>query len=188
MIIDDIAFRGLLAKGEEIKYVAHVHPFVIYPQLLKVIFFGMIMPAGGYFLFPPFYLAWAVWTSVGILSFFYRLLQWYLDAWVVTNHGIIDQDWGNPFNRSTTRIEFGNIEGITNQTKGFWGTILRFGFIQVEHISGEPVVLNHVSRPRKLEREILKYQQDFVQKQTMSDHGKLKDLLTTLLRSSNKNA
>ena len=187
MIIDDIAFRSLLGKGEHISYVAHVHPFIVYPKLFRVMFFGIFMPALAYYLFPPFWAVWAAWAVLGMALFAYRLIQWYLDAWVITNFGVIDQSWNSFFDISTTRIEYGNIEGITKEVKGFWGTILRYGNIQIEHMSGEPVVLNNVSAPRSIERHIVKEQKAYLHRQNFEDHGKLKDLLTNLLRSSGKN-
>jgi hypothetical protein len=186
MIIDSIVFRGLLSKGEEIRYVAHIHPFTIYAKLFKILGAGLLIPAGGHYLFPPFWPLWAVWAAMGILLFKYRVIQWYMDAWIVTNYAVIDQEWQSFFNKSTTRIEYGNVEGITRETKGFWQTILQYGNVQMEHVSGQPVVLNNVSRPKKLEREIISLQQSFMKKQTVEDHGKLKDLLTSLLRSSAK--
>jgi len=120
------------------------------------------------------------------MLFGYRVTQWYLDAWVVTNYAVIDQDWNSFFDKSTTRIEFGNIEGMTNEVKGFWGTILRYGNIQIEHMSGEPVMLSNVATPRKLEKHIVKHQQEFMERRNFEDHSKLQDLLTGLLRSTHK--
>lgn len=184
MIFDEIAFRGLLNKGERIQYVAHTHPFKIYSSLFKVMTFGLIAPLGGYFLFPPFYVIWAAWAGLGALVFAYRVIQWYLDAWIVTNMGVIDQEWNSFFDKTTTRIDFTHIEGISNEVKGFWGTVLRFGNVQIEHMSGQPVTLQNVAAPRKVERKIVRHQQDFLQRQTFSDHSKLRDLLTDLVRSA----
>lgn len=186
MIIDDIAFRGLLTKGERILYVAHVHPFIIYPTLFKVFLFGILLPLGGYFLFPPFYPIWIGWGGLGALLFLYRVTQWYLDAWIITNTGIIDQQWNSFFDKSSTRIDYSYIEGVTNEIKGFWGTILRYGQIQIEHMSGQPVILRNVASPRKVEREIFKHQQNYLDKQNFEDHSKLRDLLTDLVRKSTK--
>jgi hypothetical protein len=183
MIIDDIVFRRLLNKGEEIKYVAHAHPFTIYPQLFKVMIFGLIAPASGYFLFPPFYVIWIAWAALGVLLFLYRIMQWYLDAWIVTNMGVIDQDWNSLFNKATTRIDYSHIEGVTNEIKGFWGTIMRYGHIQIEHMSGQPITIDNVASPRKVEKHIAKYQQEFLRQQSFTDHSKLRDLLTDMVRS-----
>lgn len=188
MIIDDIVFRGILGKGEEIRYVGHVHAFTMYPDLFKILFFGMFLPVGGYLLFPPFWVAWLIWGGIGLLLLKFKLLYWYLNVWIVTNQGVIDQEWNGIFDKSTTRVDYGNIEGLTTETKGFWGTVLGYGNVQIDHMSGEPMVLENVSRPRKLERTVLLHQQNFLRQQNFEDHSKLKDLLTTLLRSSGKNA
>lgn len=186
MILDNIAFHGLLGKGEKIYYVAHVHPFTIYPKLFKILFFGIALPAIAYFLMPPFVWVWLAWVALGVLLFGYQMIQWYLDAWLITNFGVIDQDWNTLFDKQTTRIEFGNIEGITTEIKGFWGTILRYGSLKLEHMSGTTIIIQNVASPKKVERYIVKYQQDFTQRQTFEDHGKLKELLTSMLRSTNK--
>lgn len=184
MILDRILFRHLLDKDEKLLMVAHVHPFMIYAQLLRVMFAGILVPALAYYLFPPLYPIWLVWALLGVILFSYRVLQWYLDAWVITNLSVIDFEWESPFTQSTNRIEYGNIDGITNEIKGFWGTIFRFGNIQITHVSGTPLILNNVASPRKVERFIMEHQQNFVHQQGFSDQAKLKELLTKLLRSA----
>ena len=186
MIINQIAFRHLLGKNEEIKYVAHSHVFIIYPKLFKILLFGLLAPIIAYLLFPPFIYLWIVWFVFGALLFKYRVVQWYLDAWIVTNIGVIDQNWNSFFDKSTTRIELDNIEGITNEVKGFWGTVLRYGNTQIEHMSGQAVTLENVSNPRKLERTMLIHQQAYVRRQNFEDQSKLQDLLVDLLRTSGK--
>ncbi len=165
---------------------ARKHPFVIYPTLFKALLLGVAFPLAGYWLFPPFYPVFLAWGAMGILLFSYRILQWFMDAWIVTNFAMIDQEWNSFFNKSTTRIEFGNIEGISTETKGFWGAIFGYGHVQVEHTSGTPVTIDDVSRPRLLERTLVKHQQAFMRQQNFSDQNKLKDLLTALLRSTTK--
>ena len=71
MIIDKFLSRNLLDDGEKIIYVAHVHPFVIYPVLFKALFFGLLMPGMGYWLFPMMPAVWTAWASIGVLIFLY---------------------------------------------------------------------------------------------------------------------
>lgn len=184
MILDDIAFRGLLGKGEKIYYVAHVHPFTIYPELLKILVFGISLPVGGYFLMPPFIWIWIGWAVLGIILFAYQIVKWYLDAWLITSYGVIDQEWNTIFDKQTTRIEYANIEGVTTEIKGFWNTILRYGSLKLEHMSGTTIEIKNVASPKKVERYIVRYQQEFSRQQNFTDHGKLKDLLTTMIRSN----
>ena len=186
MFLDKVAFRSLLDDGEKIVYVAHVHPFLIYGKLFKLILFGGAIPALGFLLFPPLYPFWITWMVIGALLFSYSVLQWYLDAWIVTNVAVIKQEWHTFFDKSTNRIEYGNIEGITNETKGFWGTVLSYGNIKIDHMSGTPIFLNSIASPRKLERIIMEHQEAFIENQNLSDHDKLKELLTNLIRSARK--
>lgn len=188
MILEEIAFRTLLNKGEKIDHVAHVHIFNIYAELFKVLLLGIATPIGAYYMFPayPFNLLCAAWVLLGALLFIYRLMQWYLDAWIITNHGVIDQEWNSFFDKSTTRIEHGNIEGITTEVKGFWGTILGYGTLTVEHMSGQPVTLKGVNGPRKVERIIMRNQQNFMRRQNFEEKDKLKDLLTSLIHGEVK--
>lgn len=187
MIIDNIIFRSLLGKGEEIRYVGHVHPFVVYPELFKIFILGMILPVGAYLIFQPFWVLWLIWGGIGLIIFIYQIIHWYLNVWLITNLGVIDQTWNSLFDRTTTRIEHGNIEGVTTEIKGFWGTVMRYGNVQIEHMSGEPVVLTNVARPRKLQQKVQLHQRNFLQQQNFVDHTKLKDLLTSLLRNAGKN-
>ena len=186
MIIDKILFHSLLDEGEKLLMVAHVHPFMVYGQLLKVMFVGILIPALAYYLFPPLLSIWAAWGILGIVLFIYRILQWYLDAWLITSVSVIDYEWESPFSRSTNRIEYGNIDGITNEIRGFWGTVFRYGNIQITHVSGTPLILQNVAAPRKVERFIMEHQSTFVAQQGFSDQAKLKELLTKLLRSGGK--
>lgn len=184
MILDEIAFHSLLGKGEKIVSVAHKHPFVVQGRLFSIIFFGFAMPAGGFLLFPPFKIFWLIWAAVGALIFVYEWLKWYLDAWIVTNFAVIDQEWNSYFDKSSTRIEYQSIAGVSTEIRGFWGTILGFGNIQIEHVSAQPILLQSVANPRKVERILTREQQEHLQRQNFSDQSKLKDLLTNLLRSA----
>lgn len=183
-MIDRILFRNLLDEGERIVYVAHVHPFIVYPTLFKIFFAGVLLPAFGYGLFPLMPAVWAAWGILGMTLLLYRLLQWYMDAWIITTMAVINLEWNSPFDQTTNRIEYGNIESITNETKGFWATILRFGQIRIDYVASNPIVLANVASPKKIERLIMEHQSQFVEKQTMDDHAKLKELLTSLVRSS----
>lgn len=186
MIIDRLAFRNLLDENEHIVYVAHVHPFVLYPILFKALLSGILIPTGGWLLFPPLWGIWLAWISMGVLSFSYQVLSWYLDAWVVTNMAVINQVWHSPFNNSAVRIEFGTIETITSETKGFWGLLFQFGNLHIDNVASSPVTLKNVALPKKVERIIMEHQSKFMHNRTISDHNQLKELLTTLLRSSQK--
>lgn len=186
MIIDRLAFRNLLDEGEVIVYVAHVHPFIIYSSLFKEFFLGLLIPLGGWLLLPPLWGFWLSWSALGLVAILYQIFSWYMDAWIVTNIAVINHEWTSPFNNSAVRIEFGTIETITSETKGFWGMLMRFGNLRIDNVSANPVIFQNVAMPKKVERIIMEHQSKFVHNKTIQDHGHLKDLLTNLLRSTQK--
>lgn len=172
-----------MSKGENIQYVAHAHPFTIYPILFKTLIFGILIPAGFYYLLPPFLYLWIGWGAVGIMIFSYRIVQWYMDAWIITNYGVIDSQWKSFFNKGTTRIEYDYVEGVSKEIKGFWGTILGYGDIKIEHMSGSVITLKNIANPRKVESKVVNHHQQYQEKQKFTDHSNLKDLLTKLIRT-----
>lgn len=183
MIIANIVFRSLLSKGEKITYVAHAHPFTIYPQLFKIMIFGILVPVGFHYLIPPFYYLWIAWVAVGVMLFAYRLILWYLDAWIITNFSVIDHQWHSFFNKGSTRIEYDFVEGVTNEIRGFWGTIIGYGDIKIEHMSGSIITLKNIASPRKVESKVVNQHQAYHENQKFQDHKQLKDLITKMIRS-----
>lgn len=132
-------------------------------------------------------MVWLGWAAIGTLIFLYEIMNWYLDAWVITNHGIIDLQWNSFFDKSSTRIEYHTIEGITYQIKGFWGTIMNYGDIMVERLgTGTIVTLESVAFPKKVEREVLHYQEKFVRKKNFKEETALKDMLVGMLQEKSR--
>ncbi len=182
-MLENILFRNYLNAGEKIYFVAHTHPFVAYGTFFKTLTMGIAIPLGFNILMPPFQIVWLVWMIVGVLAFIYELLDWYMDAWIVTNAGIIDLQWDGFFSKSSTRIEYHTIEGITYEIKGFWGTIMNFGNIMVERLgTGTVVTLENVAFPKKVEREVLHYQAKFVTDKSLKEEAALKDMLVSMIQ------
>lgn len=186
-MLANILFRSYLNPGEKIRFVAHTHPFTHYSVFFKTLVLGIVLPLGFNLLIPPFYMAWYSWVAIGSLSFFYKLLDWYMDAWIITNVGIIDLQWDGFFRKSSTRIEYYTIEGVTYEIQGFWNTIMNYGNIMIERLgTGTVVTLADVASPKKVEREVLAYQKEFVKEKNFKDHMALKDMLAGMLQRQGK--
>jgi uncharacterized membrane protein YdbT with pleckstrin-like domain len=79
-------------------------------------------------------------------------LDYFLDAWVITDHGIIDLAWHGWFHRESTRVLYSDIQGVSYEMKGILGTLFRFGDIAVEKIStGTTISLTQVPVPRRVQ-------------------------------------
>jgi len=187
MILANILFRSYLNQGEKIYFVAHTHPFMNYGSFFKTLLLGIVLPLGFNIIMPPFSMIWMTWVVIGGLLFVYELLDWYMDAWIITNLGVIDLQWDGFFHKSSTRIEYHTIEGITYEIRGFWGTIMNYGDIMIERLgTGTVVTLKDVAFPKSIERKVLKYQAKFVSAKNFKDETALKDLLVQMVQGQRR--
>lgn len=176
-------YRAYLNPGEKIVYVAHVHPITVYGPFMKNFIFGLALPGFFYLLMPPFVFLWAGWAIIAVFKLLLLVADWYFDALLITNQSLIDIEWKGIFKRSSTRIEYHTIEGVSYEIVGFWGTVLNFGDITIERIgSGKVFGLKDVGFPKQAEREILNAQNEFVRNKSFRDHKALKDLLTNMMQ------
>jgi len=74
----------------------------------------------------------------------------------LTDRAVIDLEWRGVFHRLSLRISYSDIESISGETRGFWGTIFQFGTAKIGIPSGEEIRLDGIFRPKKVEFEILK--------------------------------
>lgn len=117
----------------------------------------------------------AVWW---LRSFF----DYFLDAWIITNEGIIDVAWHGWFHRESSRILYSDIQGVSYEIKGIVGTLLQVGVISVEKIStGDSVSLESVKRPKKIESLLLANQEKYLHKKNLRDGKEVQKMLSSLL-------
>lgn len=125
-------------------------------------------------------------AGIGALVFFVWWLRnffdYYLDAWIVTNEGIIDIAWHGWFHRESSRILYSDIQGVSYEIKGVIGTLLHVGVISVEKIStGDSVSLESVKRPKKIESLLLSSQEKYLHKKNLRDGKEVQKMLASLL-------
>ncbi len=111
-----------------------------------------------------------------------NFFDYFLDAWIVTNEGIIDVAWHGFFHRESSRILYSDIQGVSYEIKGVVGTLLQVGVISVEKIStGDSVSLEWVKRPKKIESMLLNNQEKYLHKKNLKDSTQLQEMLATLV-------
>jgi len=122
-----------------------------------------------------FAIVFAVWW---LRNFF----DYFLDAWIVTDEGIIDVAWHGWFHRESSRILYSDIQGVSYKIKGIAGTLLQTGVISVEKIStGESVSLESVKRPKKIESLLLSNQEKYLHKKNLRDGKEVQKMLASIL-------
>ncbi len=111
-----------------------------------------------------------------------NFFDYYLDAWIITDHGIIDVAWFGWFHRQSTRVLYSDLQGVSYEIQGIAGTLLRYGTVSVEKIStGAAVSLECVSRPKRVELIILKNMETYLHSKNLKDAKQVQQLLSALV-------
>jgi hypothetical protein len=186
--IPQVLFAPHLDPGEEILDVFHRHPFIMIPSLGRILFFTFLVPLFLFYMFPEFALFFFIWMGVGLVRLVYLLFNWYHDALLVTTVSLLKTYWSGFFDRSSSRLEYPMIEGISYTIQGFRRTVFNYGHVHINRSGGSSAIeLPDAMNPPKVERLILTHQEKFVSDQSMKDSETLKSLLVTMLRHHNKN-
>jgi uncharacterized membrane protein YdbT with pleckstrin-like domain len=102
-----VLMLSLIFTPENIKNIIH--------QYLSLIFF-----------------IYSLWLLFSWIILFIQWTNYYLDVWYVTEKRIIDVEQKGVFHREISNLRFDRIQDISIEVKGFIGTILNFGDIQVQ--------------------------------------------------------
>ena len=175
-------FRNYLEDSERILDVAHKHILVLKVKTAKVSFFGIFVPVLFYLMFPKLLLIVIVWLIIGGCAMLYYFIDWYFDVLILTKVGVIGVSKDGLFEVTATRVEYHMIEGISYTIKGFWHMLFNFGDIIIDKMGAKTsVVLHDAANPKKLERKIMKYQEEFVAEKSIRDHQELKGMLANMI-------
>lgn len=127
-------------------------------------------------------LALALWAIVSLVWLLRNFFDYYLDAWIISDQGIIDIAWHGWFHRESSRVLYSDIQGVSYEIQGVWGTLLRYGTISVEKIStGSAISMEQVYFPRGVEALILKNMEAYMHKKNLKDSKQVQELLSTLI-------
>lgn len=106
-------------------------------------------------------------------------MDYYLDAWVITNKGVIDLAWHGWFHRQASRTLYSDIQSVSYEIKGIAPTLLRYGTITIEKIStGSTVSLDHVYQPKNVESSILLGLEAYMHKKNLKDATTVQGILS----------
>jgi hypothetical protein len=175
-------FERYLDDGERIHYVAHRHVLVLKIAAARAVGFGITMPVFLYWMFPRFWFFLAIWGAAGFLRVVYHIIDWYFDAWLLTENGVIDIEWNGLFDMSSTRVDYHMMEGIAYTIKGVLPTMFNYGHITIDKLGAKTSVeLKDASSPKKLESKVMEFQERFVSERSIRDHQALKQMLSDMI-------
>lgn len=122
----------------------------IYPNLLNGFIFYpiMLMSISAYCLF--------IW-----LFFFFSFIDYYLDAWIITNERIIDIRQDGFFARNISEQRLYRVQDVTSEVRGFFPTILKYGNIYIQTAgSKERFFFEEVPNPENIRNLITKLMEE----------------------------
>lgn len=183
MFLNTFLFKNHLEEDEELLTVVHKHWLLGFKALFwPTIFFAsaiwllVLVQARG------LVIGMAIIAMVIGVWWLRNFFDYYLDAWLITDQGIIDIAWFGWFHRQSTRVLYSDLQGISYEIKGVWGTLLRYGALSVEKIStGTAVTLEYVPRPKRIELMVLRNMEKYLHAKNMKDSKQVQELLATLV-------
>ncbi len=176
-------FTRHLEDGEELHVVVHRHwlfgvralTWPVLSLLLCIVFLGAAQH-------------WAIRATFGVLGLMTiewgirRFLDFYLDAWLVTNTSVIDIEWKGWFKRNSSRMLYSDIQGVSLEVSGFWPTVLRYGTLSVEKVStGTSISLPQVPKTKKVESLILKSMETYLHTKNLKNTEHVHDILAAIV-------
>ena len=173
-------FRKHLEDDEQIRLVVHKHwligiRFLLFPTA-SLLLGGAILLLGRS---PAAAAIGGLWAVVSLVWFLRNFFDYYLDAWVITNHGVIDLEWLGWFHRQSSRILYSDIQGVSTEIHGVTGTLLRYGTVSVEKIStGSAISIDRVPRPRRVESAILQNMEAYLHTKNLKNSKHIEELLS----------
>ena len=179
-MIDKLLFHKHLEDEEVIARIVHKHwliglKFLFWPSVSFLLSWVSLALVYQYRFLVLLVALWSIWSVVWWLRCFF---DYYLDAWIVTNMGIIDLEWHGWFHRQSTRVLYSDIKGVSYEINGVLGTMLRFGTVSVEKIStGSVIALSSVGKPRSVEALILSNMEGYLHSKNLKNARHVQELL-----------
>lgn len=179
-MLDSFLFTKHLEEDEHVRMIVHKHWLLglgslAWPSVSFLLswFVLSVRPS------QPVLIVVAVWSTMSLVWWFRNFLDYYLDAWIITDHGIIDLEWLGWFHRQSSRILYSDIQGVSNEVHGIAGTLLRFGSVTIEKIStGSAISIENVPRPRAVESVILKNMETYLHSKNLKNAKHIEELLS----------
>jgi hypothetical protein len=175
-------FGEYLEEGEKVHAVIHRSLAVLTPAFIKVFIVGFLFPSAIVYFFPVLFWPMIVWMILAVMRIFYDLYDWYYYVWLITDRGVLDIRSPSLFEVSTARIEYHMIEGVNYTIAGFWRTVLGFGDVTIAKVgNGAPMTMEGAAHPKRIERLVLRYQEEYMEHHNFNSHDALKTLLSGML-------
>jgi len=154
---------------EKIVYILRSHGITFLPYV--IIFIALLLiPIAVYWLFsaafvntiqdpanyPIMILAASAYYLTAFLFFYSFFVEFYLDAWIITNDRLVDVRQISLFARTVAEVDLYQIQDVSSEVHGFLPTIFNYGDIYLQTAGPVPkFIIHNVHRPDKLREAII---------------------------------
>ncbi len=181
--LNSMLFNRHLNDDEEVTEIVHKHWMLgikhMFLPILSFLIAWLVLYVAPFMV--VFYIS-ALWAMVSIVWLIRNFFDYYLDAWIIMDSGIIDVAWHGWFHRESTRVLYSDIQGVSYEIQGIIPTVLKYGTVSVEKIStGSTVDLEFVSNPRRVESLILGNMELYLHGKNLKDAKHVQELLGAIV-------
>ncbi|MSR87091.1 hypothetical protein EXS70_02870 [Candidatus Peribacteria bacterium] len=179
-MLETFLFGKHLEDDENVRLVVHKHWLLglrrlAWPTIFFLIAWFVLLLEHS----PPAIAIVGLCAGLAVLWWIHNFLDYYLDAWIVTDHGIIDLEWHGWFHRQSSRILYSDIQGVSTEIHGIAGTLLRYGTVSIEKIStGAAIAIESVPHPRIVESVILQNMENYLHNKNLKNAKHIEELLS----------
>lgn len=93
--------------------------------------------------------------GIGFLLLFRTLFIWQKNQLIVTTHRVVDLDQQGFFDKTVSEIPYDQIEDVSGRIKGVFGTIFRYGELNIQTGAGKVrIILQKIKQPVALQQQI----------------------------------
>lgn len=95
----------------------------------------------------------------------YGFVDYYLDVYIVTNERIVDICQDGLFKRKISELHLRQVQDVSADVTGIWGTLLRFGDVQIQTAAErENFIFKSVPQPYNVAKQILDLHEDYIER------------------------
>jgi len=187
MFFKRLLFKRYLDKGETLFFVINHHWITVKDQMIKIAVLGYLITLSMIVFFtgifnPLSYLFYG-WLIVSLCYSIYAFLDWYLDAWLLTDISIIETSWDGFFKQRSSRVEYTAIESVDVEVKGIKQTVLNYGDIILIKSSGVNIRMEKVAKPHLASSWLSKIRGEALVNKNVQNSESIKGLLAEIIEN-----
>lgn len=116
--------------------------------------------------------------GVGFLLLLRTIFLWQKNQLLVTTHRVIDTDQRGFFDKTVSEISYDQIEDVFGKIKGVFGTIFRYGEINIQTGAGKvQICLQKIKQPVALQQQINELRERYVSRYSSRFSGDVAEMI-----------